>query len=44
LALAVQLAKAGKRVIIIEKQAVIDELKLSHGDLFTYQLKETLPG
>jgi nucleotide sugar dehydrogenase len=42
LALAVQLAKAGKRVIIIEKQAVINELKLRHGDLFTYRLKEEL--
>jgi UDPglucose 6-dehydrogenase len=39
LALVIQLAKAGKRVIIIEKQAVINELKLRHGDLFTYRVK-----
>jgi len=42
LALAMKLANAGKRVIIIEKQAVIDELMLRHGDLFIYRLKDTL--
>lgn len=39
LALAILLAKAGKRVIIIEKQPVINELQLRYGDLFTYRVK-----
>lgn len=37
LALAVKLAEAGKKVTIIEKDVVIEELKARFGELFSYQ-------
>ena len=40
LALAVELAKMGRKVIIREHPAVVAELKESYGDLFTYEVRE----
>lgn len=39
LALAVEVAKAGRQVSIIEHPAVIHELKAAYGDLFTYLIR-----
>ena len=38
LALAVKLAKAGRKVIVKERPVVIEELKAAYGDLFEYQV------
>jgi UDPglucose 6-dehydrogenase len=38
LALAERLARAGRKVIIHETEAVIEQLKQTHGDLFEYRL------
>ena len=43
LALAVKLAKAGRKVLIREKQKIVDDLKKEFGHLFAYEIMDKIP-
>lgn len=44
LAVAVGVAKAGKKVTIVDRDFIIDAVRMEHGSLFCYQVVDELPG